>query len=281
MLSADSSSARHLAALLEVHTGQQLAANRMWRVETVLKSMMRERELATLDDLVTRLMSGKDPALAEMVVEALLNNETFFYRDHAVFQLLEAGGLEQLRLARAKEKRLRIWSVGCSTGQEAYSLAMIFADAPTKWADWSIDISATDVSAGAIKRAKDGSFSQFEIQRGLPMMKMIRWFEQEGETWRVKRDLARRIRFKRQSLLEGQPIPGRFDVILCRNVLLYFSADRRRDSFSRLADAIAPDGYLLLGAGETVIGQTDDFASDRELRGLYRPVAAIARTQAA
>ena len=266
---------RYLANLLEVRTGQHLVASRSWRIETALKPLMRALEFDTLDRLMAALMAGRDPKLADAVVEALLNNETFFFRDHAVFQLLETGALEQLRLARAQARRLRIWCAGCSTGQEAYSLAMMFADAPARWADWTIDIVGTDVSAAAVARARDGIFSQFEIQRGLPIRNMMRWFEQDGQNWRAKRDLVRRIRFKQQNLLDGEPATVKYDVILCRNVLLYFSADRRRAVFDALAGAVAPDGYLMLGAGETVIGQTKAFASDRDLRGLYRPAAAM------
>lgn len=261
----------HLAALLEERTGQQIGPNRLWRVETVLKSLMRERDVAHLDALVATLHTGRDPALASAVVEALLNNETFFFRDAQAFDLLRDGALERLRDSRAHSKRLRIWCAGCSTGQEAYSLAMMFADTPSRWGDWMIDITATDVSEAAIAKARAGFYTQFEIQRGLPVSSMLRWFDQVGEEWRVKRPLARYLRFRQHNLLEAQT--GVFDLILCRNVLLYFSRETRRAAFDRLADAIASDGYLMLGAGETVLGQTEAFTSAPDLRGLYRRAA--------
>lgn len=278
-MSSDKAALGYLAGLLEARTGQQIGPNRLWRVETVLKSLVRARGLSSLTDLVTILMGGRDPALAEAVVTALLNNETFFFRDAQAFEQLQSGAIEQLRVARASTRRLSIWSAGCSTGQEAYSLAMIFADAPARWDGWTIDITATDVSDAAIERARDGIYSQFEIQRGLPIKAMLTWFDQQGEDWRIKRTLAGRVRFKRHHLLD-QPMPGRFDVVLCRNVLLYFSPEHRRAAFDRIAAAIAPDGFLMLGAGETVIGQTDAFAADPALRGLYRP-AGVLRRQAA
>jgi chemotaxis protein methyltransferase CheR len=274
----DRTALRHLAGLLEQRTGQQIGPNRLWRIETVLKSLMRERGIANLDALVAELSLNRDVMLASEVVEALLNNETFFFRDAQAFDLVRNGALEALRQARASARRISIWCAGCSTGQEAYSLAMIFADARAKWEGWSIDITATDVSEAAIEKARAGYYSQFEIQRGLPVSSMLKWFDQVGEEWRVKRDLARYLRFRRHNVLMAQT--GSFDLILCRNVLLYFSPERRREAFDRLSVSLAPDGYLMLGAGETVIGQTDAFASAPELRGLYRKSAAV-RTKAA
>ena len=278
-MTSDKAALGYLAGLLEARTGQQIGPNRLWRVETVLKSLVRARGLGSLTDLVTLLMGGRDPALAEDVVTALLNNETFFFRDALAFEQLQSGALEHLRQARASTRRLSIWSAGCSTGQEAYSLAMMFADTPARWDGWTIDIIATDVCAAAIERAREGVYSQFEIQRGLPVKAMLTWFEQHRDEWRVRPALAAKVRFKRHHLLE-EPMNGRYDVVLCRNVLLYFSPENRRAAFQRVAEAIAPDGYLMLGAGETVIGQTEAFASDPELRGLYRPIAARARKAA-
>ena len=275
-MSIDRAALRHLAVLLEQRTGQQIGPNRMWRVETVLKSLMREHGVADLDALVAALRGGGRPALASAVVEALLNNETFFFRDAQAFDLLRDGALESLRASRASARRLRIWCAGCSTGQEAYSLAMMFADSPAKWDGWTIDITATDVSEAAIARARAGFYTQFEIQRGLPVSAMLRWFDQVGEDWRVRRPLARYLRFRQHNLLTPQT--GMFDLILCRNVLLYFSPETRRQAFERLAAALVADGYLMLGAGETVIGQTDAFISAPELRGLYRrAVSTIAK----
>mgnify|MGYP006197645065 CR=1 FL=1 len=197
------------------------------------------------------------------MVEALLNNETYFFRDRTPFETLLGGPLSKLEQARAKEKKLSIWCAGCSTGQEVYSLAMSFAEQPERWAGWTIDLVGTDVSRSAIKRAEAGLYSQFEVQRGLPVRQMIRWFEEEpDEHWRVSAALRKTVRFRAGSLLDTPPAPARFDILLCRNVLLYFSAPMRRTVFSRLAEASRPDSVLMLGAGETVIGQTEDFASD-------------------
>lgn len=264
------SSSRILAGLLEARTGQQLTMSRRWRIETALKGLMRTRGIETLDQLITGLVAHRDPGLADEVVEALLNNETYFFRDRAPFDLLAHSVLPAFQTSRARERRLSIWCAGVSTGQEAWSLAMMFADAPAKWAGWTIDILGTDVSGAAVARGKAGAYSQFEVQRGLPVMQMVRWFEEEAGEWRVAAPLKRDVRFQVHSILDKPPRPGRFDIILCRNLLLYFSADMRRAAFARLAEAIAPDGMLMLGAGETVIGQTDRFVADPQARGLYR-----------
>jgi chemotaxis protein methyltransferase CheR len=266
-----SDSAVHiLAGLLEARTGQQLAVGRRWRIDTALKPLLATRGIASLDSLALQVVSGRDPQLATAVIEALLNHETFFFRDVKPFQLLDERGLGRLHAARAATKRLRIWSAGCSTGQEAYTLAMMIADQADRWAGWSIEILATDLSPAAIAQARSGRYSQFEIQRGLPIGQMLRRFDQNGVHWHADIKLRSAIRFQTHNLLDAPP-PGQFDVILCRNVLLYFSADVRRLVFARMASAIQPDGLLMLGAGETAMGQTDQFVSDYECRGFYRP----------
>jgi chemotaxis protein methyltransferase CheR len=260
---------RILAGLLGARTGQQLATGRRWRIETALRPLLAQHGIATLDALVSRIVSGENPAMADAAIEALLNHETSFFRDVAAFRLLEGQGLARLRTARAATKRLRIWSAGCSTGQEVYSLAMMISDQPERWRDWKIDIVGTDLSPMAIERAREGRYTQFEIQRGLPVAQMLRRFDQEGEQWRACAALRQSVQFRIHNLV-GPPPMGLFDVVLCRNVLLYFAPDVRSLVFGRLASAMAADGLLMLGAGETVMGQTDQFVSDYECRGLYR-----------
>ncbi|HYW16360.1 MAG TPA: protein-glutamate O-methyltransferase CheR [Allosphingosinicella sp.] len=263
-------SSRILAGLLEARTGQQLTMSRRWRIETALQPLMRERGIGSLDGLVAALVARSDERLADLVVEALLNNETFFFRDRQAFDTLLGPGLQRLQGLRRRERRLSVWCAGCSTGQEAYSIAMHFAENKARWAGWTIDIVGTDVSRSAVDQAKSGVYSQFEVQRGLPVVQMMRWFEElPGATWRIAAGLRRSVRFEVGSLVGPAPPAERFDIVLCRNVLLYFSPEMRRSAFVRLAGAVAGDGALMLGAGETVIGHTEAFASDPECRGLY------------
>jgi chemotaxis protein methyltransferase CheR len=264
------SSSRILAGLLEARTGQQLTMSRRWRIETALSALLRERGIATLDELITILVMGKEPSLSQKVVEALLNNETYFFRDRAPFDVLQRHALAELAQKRSKSKRLRIWSAGCSTGQEVYSLSMLFAEEPEKWRGWTIDILGTDVSTGCIDRARTGAYSQFEVQRGLGINQMIKWFEETADGWRAVEPLRKPVRFQVHNLLEPAPHPGDFDIVLCRNVLLYLSPEKKTLAFERIAGAMAEDGWLMLGAGETVIGQTGKLGSDISARGLYR-----------
>jgi chemotaxis protein methyltransferase CheR len=273
------SSSRILAGLLEARTGQQLTLSRRWRIETALSTLMRERGIGTLDELITILVMGKEPNLSQRVIEALLNNETYFFRDRAPFDLLQRYALPELAKRREQSKRLRIWSAGCSTGQEVYSLAMLFAEEPQKWGGWTIDILGTDVSTSCVDRARDGTYSQFEVQRGLGINQMIKWFEECADGWRAVEQLRRPVRFQVQNILEPPPHPGGFDIVLCRNVLLYLNPEKKTLAFERIASAMAEDGWLMLGAGETVIGQTSKLGADVGARGLYRLVGDGSRVE--
>jgi chemotaxis protein methyltransferase CheR len=273
------SSSRILAGLLEARTGQQLTMSRRWRIETALSALLRERGIATLDELITILVMGREPNLSQQVVEALLNNETYFFRDRAPFDLLQRYALPELAIRREKSKRLRIWSAGCSTGQEVYSIAMIFAEEPEKWAGWTVDILGTDVSTSCVDRARAGAYTQFEVQRGLGINQMIKWFEECADGWRAVEALRRPVRFQVHNILEQPPHPGGFDIVLCRNVLLYLSPDKKTLAFERLASSMADDGWLMLGAGETVIGQTSKLGADLNARGLYRIVGDGSRVE--
>ena len=269
-----------VAGLLEARTGQKLTADRLWRVSTALSGVMRERGMDSLDELVARLNQPNQGALAQQVVEALLNNETYFFRDRAMFDQLGASVLPALAKRREATRRLSIWSVGCSTGQEAYSLAMLFAEQRARWRDWTIDILGTDVARSVIAAAREGNFSQFQIQRGLGVAQMVSFFEETRTGWRAGEALRNMVRFETHNLLDTAPDPGRFDLILCRNVLLYFDRPTRERAFGRLAAALAPDGRVMLGAGETTVGQTETLAPAPGATGFHQlatalPVAAM------
>lgn len=259
-----------LAALLESRTGQQIAANREWRIESALKPLMRERGHETLDQLVNDVL--RLPSVGEQVVDALLNQESSFFRDSAVLDMI-ADAVDAMR-AEGLTRRVRIWSAGCSIGQEPLSLAMLFAERDAADGALSPEIIATDVSETALARARSGRYSQFEIQRGLPVRRMMQWFDPVGGDWVARPELVRQISFRKLNLV-ADPLPiGRFDIILCRNVLLYLSASLRTRVFDRLAEVARPGALLVLGAGETVIGQTEAFRPSQRYRGLYEPTGA-------
>jgi chemotaxis protein methyltransferase CheR len=258
-----------VAGLLEARTGQKLTKDRLWRVGTALAGVLRQNELETLEALAERLGRPGQTTLAQQVVEALLNNETYFFRDRAMFDQLGATVLPALARKRERTRRLTIWSVGCSTGQEAYSLAMLFAEQPARWREWTIEIIGTDVARSVVLAAREGNFSQFQIQRGLGVAQMVTFFEETRTGWRATEALRKMVRFEAHNLLDQAPEPGRFDLILCRNVLLYFDRATRERAFGRLASALASDGLLMLGAGETTVGQTDALVPEKGSTGFH------------
>ena len=248
-----------IADLLNSRTGQTLSESRRWRISTALSGLFREFGIENVDQLACLLERPGEHQLATRVVEALLNNETYFFRDHAYFTTLGNTVLPELAKKRADSKRLTIWSAGCSTGQEVLSLAMLFCEQPGRWADWTIEILGTDVSGKAVEQARSGIYSQFEIQRGISVAQMLNFFSETAKGWKVADRVMNMTRFEQRNILDFPPAPGRFDLVLCRNCLLYFDPATRRTAFDRLASGIAPDGFLMLGAGETVVGQTDKF----------------------
>lgn len=261
---------RIVADLLASRTGQELTESRLWRVPSALAGVFRERGISNVDQLVCLLANPGEHRLANEVVEALLNNETYFFRDHAYFATLTHQVLPELARERAASRRLSIWSAGCSSGQEALSLAMMFAEQPARWAGWQIDILGTDISNKAITTARSGLYTQFEIQRGISVAQMLNFFSETGGGWQASDRIRAMTRFQQHNVLDAVPSPARFDLILCRNVLLYFDVATRQRVFDRLAGALTPDGWLMLSAGETVVGQTERFEPASCGSALYR-----------
>lgn len=261
-----------LSNLLEQYTGQALVANRHWRVEMALKPLMRENSISDIETLVSILAMGADNNLLRRCMEAMINNETCFFRDQANFALLTGPVLDTLREQRMHRKCLRIWLAACSTGQEAYSIAMMILENPEKWRGWDVQLLATDISKMALDQARSGRYSQFEIQRGLPVKLMMKYFTQSGEEWVANDNLRKMIKFTEHNLLSNFAHTSQCDIILCRNMLMYLGDKNRRIALDRLSDAVAPDGIMMLGAAETVIGQTERMTSSREFRGFYEPV---------
>lgn len=258
-----------LTSLLELRTGQRIAPNRAWRIETALKPVLRARGHQSLDQLVAELLDDQTNVIADLIVDALLNQESSFFRDASVLGTLMKAITDQ---QSNDQHRLRIWSAACSTGQEPLSLAMMLADHCEVTGAREPEILATDVSEAAIARARAGRYSQFEIQRGLSVRQMIKWFEASGTDWVANPALVRKITFRRHNLVSDSAPAGRFDVVLCRNVLLYLSPTLRKRVFDLIAEALRPGGLLVLGAGETVTDQSGAFAPSPDYRGLYERV---------
>ena len=260
--------ARLLSGLLEARTGQTLSEGRAWRMETALRPVLRDHGLADIDALAARLLRKNDVVLEKSVIDALLNNESSFFRDLQIFDMLSRQILPHIHFER-QDRIIRIWSAGCSTGQEAYSLAIQLRNDWARWNGWRIEILATDVSGAAIEQARAGVFSQMDAQRGLAIGDLIKWFEPHGDDWRASPELRRMIDFRQDNLFDPTAPSGEYDLLLCRNVLLYFTPERRQVVLRLLARHSHARSVLLLGAGETVIGQGDDFIAHPEFRGGY------------
>lgn len=271
---------RILAGLMKGRAGIILGREKAHFLESRLLPVAARAGLSSVDELAVMLVRTTAESLVVETVEAMLNNETFFYRDSAPFELLRTSILPTLREARGATRSIRIWCAAASTGQEPYSLAMMLAADEAAWAGWNVEIVATDVSRRALDRAEAGLYSQFEVQRGLPIQLLVRHFDKEGEQWRLSRDIRRRVRFRQINL--GQPFAqlGAFDIILCRNVLMYFDPASKTDILARMRRMMPDDGCLLLGAAETVLGLGVDFQPDWVNRGLYRVGAADLRKAA-
>ncbi|WP_432199579.1 CheR family methyltransferase [Erythrobacter sp. W53] len=258
-----------VADLLAARTGQHLAPNRLWRIPSALAGLFRDRGISNVDQLVCLLADAKEKQLATDVVEALLNNETYFFRDRCFFETLANTVLPDLAEKRAATRRLSIWSAGCSTGQEALSLAMLLTEQAPRWDGWQIEILGTDISGKAVKTAQDARYTQFEIQRGISVAQMLRFFDETEDGWVPDPKIASMTRFEQRNLLEPAPQARQFDLILCRNVLLYFEGHVRTRAFDRLGDSLSSDGWLMLGAGETIMDQTSRFEAAHCGSSLY------------
>lgn len=266
-----------LREYLRKRSGLSLGGEKRYLVESRLTPVCRRFGIATLADLVGTLKLSREGPLEQAVVEAMTTNETFFFRDRAPFDLFRDVLLPRAIAARASVRRLRIWSAAASTGQEPYSLAMLIHEAAAQLAGWQIEIVGTDLSTEVLEKARLGLYSHFEVQRGLPVQLLVKHFTQVGEQWRISPKIAGMVSYRPLNLLHPFEHLGLFDIVYCRNVLIYFDAQTKADVLQRIAKVLAPDGAVLLGAAETVIGLTDALAPDGEHRGLYRHPPASAR----
>jgi chemotaxis protein methyltransferase CheR len=261
-----------LRKLLKDRSGLVLTGDKQYLVESRLMPIARKAGLSRLGDLVQRLKGGPE-ALVVDVVEAMTTNESFFFRDKSPFDLFREAVMPTLLAARAAQRHIRIWCAAASTGQEPYSLAMCLQEMRERIAGWRIELLATDLSIEVLEKAKAGLYSQFEVQRGLPIGLLVKYFTQVGELWEIAPSVRSMVQFRQLNLLNGFLHLGTFDVVFCRNVLIYFDLETKVDVLDRIARILQPDGYLVLGAAETVVGLTDAFKPLPERRGLYAAAA--------
>ena len=233
-------------------TGADIGADKQGVVERRLGPMMRAHDISDLFELTLLIEQSGNKTLIEEAIDAMTTSETSFFRDRAPFEAFRARILPELMAARGRERRLRIWCAAVSTGQEAYSLAMMLDEAARELRGWSLEILGTDISGAAIETARKGIYSHFEVQRGLSTTHLLRYFHREEENWRVNDHLRARVAFGQFNLLSSPAELGAFDVILCRNALTNFAPEAKRGVLERLAGLLAEDGYLFLGDGETV-----------------------------
>ena len=262
-----------LRRCLKERSGLVLSADKQYLVESRLLPVARRAGVATLGELVGMLRNAEDATLMTSVVEAMTTNETFFFRDKVPFEHFRTTIMPALLAARRHTRAIRIWCAASSTGQEPYSLAMCLKDFEHAIAGWRIELLATDLSGEVLEKARQGIYSQFEVQRGLPIQLLVKHFTRTGEFWQIAPDLRAVVRYRQLNLLADFSQLGMFDAVFCRNVLIYFDAETKVGVLNRLAKVTASDGYLVLGAAETVVGLTDRFKMLTDRRGLYVPNA--------
>jgi chemotaxis protein methyltransferase CheR len=260
----------YLRKLLKDHSGLDLSSDKQYLIESRLLPLSRKAGLSDIGELVQK-MKGGSASLTTQVVEAMTTNETFFFRDKIPFEHFRNTIMPEILQARAGRKSIRIWCAAGSTGQEPYSLAMCLKEMGATLAGFRVEILATDLSQEVLEKSKAGIYSQFEVQRGLPIQLLVKYFKQIGELWQINPDIRAMVSHRQLNLLHDFSQLGVFDVIFCRNVLIYFDQDTKINIFNRLAKAIEADGFLALGAAETVVGLTEAFKPHPERRGLYRP----------
>jgi chemotaxis protein methyltransferase CheR len=262
--------------LLRERSGLVLSAEKQYLVESRLLPVVRKAGLTSLAELVTALKAVPSSSLATTVVEAMTTNESFFFRDKLPFENFRDVLMPALLAARS-DRRIRIWCSAAATGQEPYSLAMALREMGTKLAGWTIEIFATDISTAALEKAKAGLYSQFEVQRGLPIQMLVKYFTQIGDQWQISPDLRNMVAYRHFNLLQDFAGFGMFDVVFCRNVLIYFDQETKITVLNRLAKSVHKDGYLMLGAAETVVGLTAAFKPMAGHRGIYVPSPVTAK----
>lgn len=259
-----------LKNFLKARSGLVLSNDKQYLVESRLLPIARDSKLETLSVLIQTLKKGGNKSLETDVVEAMTTNESFFFRDKTPFDHFKETMLPAMLQVRAARKQIKIWCAAASTGQEPYSLGICLQEAAAKVGGWRIRILGTDLSQEVLEKAKTGLYSQFEVQRGLPIQLLLKYFDQKGDMWQINAAMRAMIEWKKLNLLENFSHIGEFDIVFCRNVLIYFDQETKTEILERIAKVLPDDGYLVLGAAETVVGLTDSFKPVAGKRGLFQ-----------
>ncbi len=261
----------YLSRWLRERSGLTLNAGKEYLITSRLLPLAQSEGLADISALVVELRRSSSTVLATAVVEAMTTNESLFFRDKKPFDDLKDTLIPEIIEARRTQRRIRVWCAACSTGQEPYSLLMLLAENFPQLQNWQIDVIATDLDTKALERAKSGLYSQMEVQRGLPIQLLLKYFRQVENNWQIADSLRQQVTWKWWNLLDSFAGLGQFDLILCRNVLIYFDEDLKRDIFQKLARCLRDNGPLILGSAETVIGLSSQFSRDRSCKSsVYR-----------
>lgn len=267
----NTSSVTRIIDFIARKAGIVLTAEKAYFIEARLGPVIREENLSNIDALIAKAEAG-DRRLQQRMIDALTTNETFFFRDKQPFDHFRNLIIPELISRRPPGKALRIWCAACSSGQEPFSLVMILNEMSRELAGRQVEIHASDISENILAKAKAGIFNQFEVQRGLPAKLLIQYFQKSGDNWKISDDIIRRINFFKFNLLDDPKALGTFDVVFCRNVLIYFDRPTRAKIFENIADRLAPDGFLLLGGAESTFGITTRFTSHPKERMLQIPL---------
>ncbi len=264
----------HIAKLLKDRSGLVLTKDKSYLLESRLMPLARKRGFKGLDELIGQLRR-RDIALEKEITEAMTTNESFFFRDNKPFEQFRQIVLPNLLKARASKRSFRIWCAACSSGQEPYSLAMILKEEAARLSGWRVEIVGTDLSTDILKKAKAGLYSQFEVQRGMPMQLLVKYFKKKEEVWEIDPSIRSMVQYKEWNLLEDLRGLGQFDVVFCRNVLIYFDQATKGKVLQAAAAQMPDDGVLYLGGAETVLGISQAFKPIPGQRGVY----AVARKE--
>lgn len=265
----DDSDFQFYQKILLDHSGLALTPEKTYLLNTRLTPVAQNLGYPSLDEMTKSVRSSLNPAAVSAIVQAMTTNETSFFRDTKPFQYLKDKVFPYFLKRNEMTKTLRIWSAACSAGQEPYSIAMLakdfFADKP----GWNYHIVATDIADEILQQARNGVYNQFEIQRGLTIQMVVKNFTQKETNWEIKDDLKKNVTFKKFNLLDPMEGLGPFDIIFCRNVLIYFNAEMKEGVLNKMAKRLNKDGFLFLGACETVMGMKTPFKPSAGMTGVH------------